>query len=149
MTSDVFMIYGYSNSFSKGRRKRQSKNFLYNLSVLHLRVWPITPVRTMARKKRSRAAKVRGYRISSLGGHRRRKQRRKKKINIVLYYEIIRIVFCFLNQKRTILLHFMEVLYQKDRKWAKIWKNMPFVLWLPWQRGWGNNISIMTSNDLQ
>ena len=56
-------------------------------------------------------------------------------LNFVLYYQIIRIAyFCVKTEKSTILLHFMEVLYQKD------WKNMPLFLWLPWQLGCRNNI---------
>ena len=77
------------------------------------------------------------------------KKNKRNCFNFVLYYQIIRIIyFCVKNWKRTILLHFMEVLYQKDWKVAKMWKNMHFVLWLPWQRD-NVMILIMISYNLQ
>ena len=43
------------------------------------------------------------------------KKNKRNYFNFVLYYQIIRIAyFCVKTEKKTILLHFTEVLYQKD-----------------------------------
>ena len=53
----------------------------------------------------------------------RYKNKHNKYFNFALYYEIIKIFnFCLKQWKRTILLHFIDVLYEKDRKVAKMWK---------------------------
>ena len=77
------------------------------------------------------------------------KKNKRNYINFVLCHQIIRMVcFCVKTEKSTILLHFMEVLYQKDWKVAKNWKTC-----LLFYGCHGNRddviMLIMTSNDLQ
>ena len=71
-----------------------------------------------------------------------------KQIISTLFYTIKSLelqIFVKNWKERTNLLHFMEVLYQ-GLKNSQTLKNMPFVLWLPWQRGW-EIIVIMLSNN--
>ena len=64
------------------------------------------------------------------------KKNRRNYLNFVLYYQIIRIAY------------FMEVLYQKDFKIAKLWKTR-LLFYGCHGNGDAEIILIMISNDLQ